>query len=367
VSCLSSLRQEKRQLVRQYARSSDIAGLWQVLMTLLPLGAAGWATAVAARHSLWLTALLALLTTFLFVRVFALMHECGHGSLFRSQRLNQGFGFLFGVLSGMPQYVWSQHHDYHHRTNGDWDRYRGPLSTLSLGQYDGLTDAGRRSYRRARNFALAPLGGFVYLIFNPRFNWMKGSIALLWHVLRGKSSANFRTRYWKTRREYWHMTANNLVLLGLWALALQLEASGVFFAAYLCSLSIAGGAGIALFTVQHNFDHAYASDTGHWDIDEGALQGTSFLILPGWLNWVTANIGYHHVHHLSAAIPGYRLVACHEQYQHLFTGVRRISLWQIPGHLKCLLWDRDARRIVSFAEHDAQRAGRVHPAASSAT
>jgi acyl-lipid omega-6 desaturase (Delta-12 desaturase) len=204
---------------------------------------------------------------------------------------------------------------------------------------------------------------------------MKGSIALLWHILRHKIAeprqslaqlaARFPTHYWKTRREYWHMTGNNLVLLGLWALALQLGASGVCIGAYLCSLSVAGGAGIALFTVQHNFDHAYASDTGHWDLDTGALEGTSFLILPGWLNWVTANIGYHHVHHLSAAIPGYRLVACHEQYQHLFTGVRRISLWQIPAHLKCLLWDRDAGRIVSFAEHDARLAGRCRPAAGS--
>jgi fatty acid desaturase len=34
--------------------------------------------------------------------------------LFRSQWLNRAFGFLLGVVSGMPQYVWSQHHNYHH-------------------------------------------------------------------------------------------------------------------------------------------------------------------------------------------------------------------------------------------------------------
>ena len=61
-------------------------------------------------------------------------------------------------------------------------------------------------------------------------------------------------------------------------------------------------------------------------------------------------------------LPGYRLVACHEQYRHLFTQVRRISLWEIPAQLKYLLWDRDAGRIVSFAEHDALQAGREVPA-----
>ena len=90
------------------------------------------------------------------------------------------------------------------------------------------------------------------------------------------------------------MTGNNIVLLALWGLAWQLP--GAFFATYLCALSIAGGAGIALFTGQHNFEGSYASDSAHWDVDAGSLRGTSFLVLPGWLNWVTANIGFHHVH-----------------------------------------------------------------------
>jgi acyl-lipid omega-6 desaturase (Delta-12 desaturase) len=372
VSATDLLRHEKRQLVRQYAQSTNGAGLWQVLTTLLPLGAVGWLTVIVSRQMPWLALPLTLVAVVLFIRVFALLHECGHGSLFRTQFLNQGFGFVFGVLSGMPQYVWSQHHDYHHRTNGDWDRYRGPLSTLTLVEYDALSASGRRSYRRARHIGFAPLGGFVYLVFNPRFNWLKGSVTLLLDAARSswrdrqhsfaQHAALHKSRYWKTPREYRHMLANNAVLLGLWALALTLGAPGLFIAVYLGSLSLAGGIAIALFTVQHNFDHAYARDSAHWDVDASVLEGTSFLILPGWLNWATANIGYHHVHHLSAAIPGYRLVACHEQYRHLFTGVRRIALWEIPRHLKCLLWDRDNGRIVSFAEHDAAQAGRESPA-----
>ena len=51
--------------------------------------------------------------------------------------------------------------------------------------------------------------------------------------------------------------------------------------------------GIRLFTVQHNFEHAYAASNATWDLDVGAMHGTSFLVLPSWLNWFTANIGYH--------------------------------------------------------------------------
>jgi omega-6 fatty acid desaturase (delta-12 desaturase) len=124
---------------------------------------------------------------------------------------------------------------------------------------------------------------------------------------------------------------------------------------YLLTVSIAGGAGIVLFTVQHNFEHSYASDNEHWNHDVGAIEGTSFLILPSWLNWFTVNIAYHHIHHLSANIPGYSLVKCHDEYQHLFSGVTRLKLSQVLSSLNCILWDTRAQRIISIAEYRKQQ------------
>jgi omega-6 fatty acid desaturase (delta-12 desaturase) len=364
VSSLDQLKQQKRQLIRRHAISSDAKGLLQVLTTLLPLAVLGWAAVASIRISLGLTILLTLLISLLMVRVFALMHECGHGSLCRTPWLNRALGFMFGVLSGMPQYVWAQHHDYHHRTNGNWDKYRGPLSTLSVAEFQAMPESRQRSWLRARHIALAPLGGFVYLIFNPRFTWMKGTLACLAHGVSGgwwRKTEPFRTRYWRTRREYWHMTANNIVLLGLWAILVNQLGAAVFFPIYLVSVSLAGGVGIALFTVQHNFDQAYASPQASWDIDRGAIDGTSFLVLPAWLNWITANIGYHHIHHLSAAIPGYNLPRCHAEYAALFTSVRRISLREIPAQLRCLLWDTASQRIVSASDYQRQKAEQAVP------
>jgi omega-6 fatty acid desaturase (delta-12 desaturase) len=141
------------------------------------------------------------------------------------------------------------------------------------------------------------------------------------------------------------------VLLSLWVSMCYACGTALFFSIYLLSLSIAGGAGIVLFTVQHNFEHAYASSNEHWDYDTGAIEGTSYLALPHWLNWFTVNIGYHHIHHLSANIPNYRLVDCHAEYEHLFADVTRVKLSQVRGALKCILWDRHARRIISVAEY----------------
>lgn len=346
----------QREMIRRFGGGSDRIGLLQTLTTLLPLVALWALAAWSAIERPWLALLATAGITLFLVRVFALMHECGHGALFRSRWSNQATGFLFGVISGMPQYVWARHHDYHHRNNGNWERYRGPLSTLSVAEYEALTPAQQRRYRLARNMLLAPLGGFVYLIFNPRWNWLKGNIALACHLLRGRSAASFQTRCWKTWKEYWHMSANNLVLLGAWLAMAGLIGADTFFPIYLGSLSIAGGVGITLFTVQHNFEHAYAAPTSTWSYEAGAMRGTSFLVLPAWMNWFTANIGYHHVHHLSSIIPNYRLVQCHNENADLFTGVPRLRLGQIPASLRCLLWDTRAERIISFAQYEREAA-----------
>ena len=355
------LKSEKCAMIGRYSKSDDLTGLIQLFTTLVPLALLWWAAVRVYRVSPWLTVIPMLFMVLFTVRVFGLMHECGHGSLFRSCRLNKAAGFLLGVVSGMPQFVWAQHHNYHHANNGNWDRYRGPYTTLSVDEYSALTRAQQRMYRSKCSVIAAPLAGFIYLIFNPRFTWLKGTIGLVAHMAKQKlaqpsvplreHAASFKTRYWKSSREYRHMLWNNLVLLTGWAALCYLIGPGLFFAIYLVTVSVAGGAGIVLFTVQHNFEHSYASSNEHWDYDTGAIEGTSFLVLPRWLNWFTVNIGYHHIHHLSATIPNYRLVECHREYEHLFDRVTRVKLGEVLGALQCILWDTRTQRIISMAEY----------------
>ena len=364
MSSIRCIKEQRRAIVRRHARADDVKGLTQVLTTLVPLALAWWLALFSVDVSRWLTVAAVFLISLFTLRVFALMHECGHGSVFRTPRLNRAFGFVFGVISGMPQYVWARHHNFHHAHNGNWERYRGPLATASVDEYAAMSQAQQRMYRCVRSIAVAPFGGFIYLIFNPRLTWLKGSFGLLIHILKGKvaqpkvsmreHAASFKTPYWHSTKEYWHMFWNNVVLLSVWALMSWAFGTALFFAIYLISLSFAGGAGLVLFTVQHNFEHSYASDNECWDYDTGGIEGTSFLILPRWLNWVTANMAYHHVHHLSAKIPGYCLMKCHDEYQDLFSGVTRVKLSQIPNALKYILWDTRAQRIISVAEYRQQ-------------
>jgi omega-6 fatty acid desaturase (delta-12 desaturase) len=364
VSSIRSLKEQKRAIIHRFARADNVRASTQVLTTLASLVLLWWAALLSVHVSYWLTAAAVLLISLFTVRAFALMHECGHGSLFRTQRLNRAFGFLLGVISGMPQYVWSQHHNFHHANNGNWEKYRGLYTTLSVDEYAAMTDAQQRMYRRKCSIAVAPFAGLIYVIFNPRFTWLKGSIGLVSHIVRGKVAqpnlsmkalaASFETHYWKSRKEYWHMSWNNVVLISVWVLMCWTFGTVVFFTIYLISASLASGAGIVLFTVQHNFEHSYASDGRHWDYDTGAIEGSSFLILPRWLNWFTANIAYHHIHHLSARIPNYCLIKCHNEYRELFSDVTRVKLFQIHKALKYILWDTRAQRIISVAEYQLQ-------------
>jgi omega-6 fatty acid desaturase (delta-12 desaturase) len=369
-------RTDKKAIVGLYTQSNNRKGLTQVLTTLTTLALLWWFAAFAVGYSVWFAVAAVPVMSLFVLRVFALMHECGHGSLFRAPWLNRVFGFVLGVVSGMPQYVWSRHHSYHHAHNGNWQKYRGPYTTMSVNEYAAMTDAQQRMYRSKCSIALTPVVGFIYLIFNPRYTWLKGSIGLLTHILRNKiahpnlsvatHAASFETPYWKTRKEYWHMFWNNAALLALSAAMCWACGAALFFSCYLISVSLAGGVGIMLFTVQHNFEHSYASDNEKWDHDSGALEGTSFLILPWFMNWFTVNIAYHHIHHLSSRIPNYCLVDCHNKYSHLFSSVRRLKLSQIPKSLKCILWDASAQRIISVAEYRMQISGRPQPLSQTA-
>lgn len=364
MSSIDRIKEQRRTIVDRHIEADNVTGLAQILATLVPLGALWYAVVLSADVSHWLTAGVALLMSLFLLRAFVLMHECGHGSLFRTGWLNRTFGFVLGVVSGMPQYVWSQHHAYHHATNGNWAKYRGPLAIVTVGEYAAMTERQQRKYRRERSIWLGPVAGFLYVVWNPRLTWLKGSIGLVGHILKAKiarpgisikaHAAEFETPYWGSAEEYWHMFWNNVVLLSAWVLMSWIVGPVLFFAVYLVSTSLAGGAGIVLFTVQHNFEHSYASGDEGWDYVTAAIEGTSFLVLPRWLNWFTSNIGYHHIHHLSAKIPSYRLAKCHDEYQELFSGVTRIGLSRIPDALKCILWDTGHRRIISVAEYQRQ-------------
>ena len=106
-------------------------------------------------------------------------------------------------------------------------------------------------------------------------------------------------------------------------------------------------AGVWLFYVQHQYEHAYWRRNDDWDFHESAVRGSSYYDLPQPLRWLTADIGIHHIHHLSSRIPNYRLRECLDANAEL-RAVGRITLRDSYACLRLALWDEAAGRLVRF-------------------
>jgi omega-6 fatty acid desaturase (delta-12 desaturase) len=112
--------------------------------------------------------------------------------------------------------------------------------------------------------------------------------------------------------------------------------------------------GVWLFSVQHRFEGTAWFRRDTWSAQAASLQGTSYLRLPGLLRWFTGNIGYHHVHHLNARIPNYRLAACHDAN----AALRQVPTLDLAAALRssaCWLWDEEQGRMVTFAAARSRR------------
>lgn len=335
----AELKKIAPSIIKKYNKKSNIKAWIQVLNTLIPyflLFSASVYFLNTAQY--WQSFLSVVVLSFFIVRIFMLMHDCGHKSLFKTPVLNTIIGFFTGVFVGLSQYVWSQHHNFHHATNGDWEKYRGPLAILTLAEYNKLKPKQQKKYRLNRHLLMAPIGALMYFIISPRINWLRGSI----QVILGKKST-----FWNTPREYKEMTLNNIVLLSFLGLGGAM-AGWSFFVVYLLSLSLAGAMGLIVFTIQHNFEDAYATNTQDWSYYQGALTGTSFLTFPKPIAWFGLDIAFHHIHHLSASIPNYNLAKCHQEYAHLFDDIKCIKLKDIAHSFEFILWDEQKNKLINI-------------------
>jgi acyl-lipid omega-6 desaturase (Delta-12 desaturase) len=154
-------------------------------------------------------------------------------------------------------------------------------------------------------------------------------------------------RSWK--KEWAGVWGTNAVLVGVVGIMVWAVGWKAFVLVQAPITVITCALGVWLFYVQHQFEDTYWHEHEHWDFYEASLLGSSHLVLPRPLQWLTAHIGVHHVHHLNSMIPNYRLQACHDANPELQVA-RRITLrdgWRL---LRLNLWDEEGRRLVGFRE-----------------
>ena len=342
-----------------YMKSNDLRATYQILSTVVPYVIL-WVLAIKATSiSFWLLPPIMVLITLFSVRCFSLMHDCGHYSLFRSKRVNRVIGFMLGVINAIPQYPWSRGHAYHHKTNGDWERYRGPSALLSTEEFAKLSPSAQRQYEFLRHPLMIFPGGFFYLAIKSRLALIAGTYGFIGHLLTclkrdpgmglAQIVSSHKSKNWYTAAEFWDLLFNNICVVGSWIFLGYLLGFGFFLSVYSITLTGSAAIFICVFFVQHNFDGSYAHKTEGWDYLRGAIEGSSYLELPTVLKWFAADIGYHNIHHLSERIPNYNLAACHKQNRHLLVDSKMLRIADIPDCFKFILWDSASSRLVSIA------------------
>jgi omega-6 fatty acid desaturase (delta-12 desaturase) len=315
-----------KEIVRKYQKPSTGRAIWQIINTLVPIGALWYLMYLCLPISWWLVVPLAALMGALMVRVFIIFHDCGHGSFFKSAAANDTVGFLAGILTFTPYYHWRWEHAIHHSAAGDLDRRgTGDVWTLTVQEYLEASRWKKFAYRLARNpfilFVLAPL--YLFLI-QQRFPSPK---------------ANPRERH--------SVYAMNAAMFGM-AVGMSCVFGVLpYLIIQLIAVSVAGSAGVWMFYVQHQFEGVYWERSGEWSYVAAALKGSSFYKLPRVLQWFSGNIGFHHIHHLSPRIPNYNLEKCH-QADPLFQTVKPITFFSSFKSLAFRLWDEKGGRLVGF-------------------
>src|SRR6266436_4304347 len=327
-----------KQVVAKYQQPSIWRSGWQGVNSLAPYAVLWYLMYLVQAISVWMALPLAVLAGAFLVRVFIIFHDCGHGSYFKSRKANEVVGFLTGLLTFTPFYQWRWDHAIHHATSGHLDkRGTGDLWTLTVEEYLASSRWRRFSYRLARNpivlFVIAPL---VVVLIKHRFP---------------SSGANIRER-------------NSVLWMNLALLGMAIGLSAIFgivpyLIIQLTAMAVAGSAGFWLFYVQHQFEGVYWAREEQWDYVAAALKGSSFYKLPKILQWFSGNIGYHHIHHLSARIPNYNLERCHKAHL-MFQQVKPLTLFASIKTISLRLWDEQRKKLVGFGHLKKMRKQNGH-------
>ncbi|MFB5282927.1 fatty acid desaturase [Peribacillus sp. Hz7] len=317
-----------RKQIAPFEKSNVKTSVKQLVNTIPPFILLWVAAYYSLEISYWLSLALSIIASGFVVRIFIIFHDCCHQSFFKSRKANDILGTITGIITLFPYEKWKRDHSIHHATSSNLNkRGTGDIWIMTVEEYVNASFWVRLQYRLYRNplvmFGLGP--AYLFLVSN-RFN-RKGARK-------------------KERINTYVTNVSVIVLYVLLCLAIGWQS---FLMIQLPIMFVSGLLGIWLFYVQHQFEDSYFEEEENWDYVKAAIDGSSYYKLPKLLQWVTGNIGFHHVHHLSPKVPNYHLEKAHDSTPPL----QQATTITIRSSLKALrfrLWDESRKTFVGFQE-----------------
>lgn len=329
------MNKELKQLkkgIAPYEKANVKVSVRQLLNTIPPFFLLWFLAYQSLQVSVLLAVVIAIVAAGFLVRVFIIFHDCTHNSFFNSRKANDRLGTILGIMTLFPYEKWKRDHTIHHATSGNLDkRGTGDIWIMTVNEYLQASFWEKLSYRLYRNpFVMFVLGPLYLLLVSNRKNH-KGA----------------------KRKERINTHVTTLAAVIIYALVILLIGWQAFLIIQGTILFVAASLGIWLFYVQHQFEDAYFENKDEWDYVKAAIDGSSYYQLSKPLQWLTGNIGFHHVHHLSPRVPNYYLETVHETNPSL----QRVTTITLRTSLKALrfrLYDENQKTFISFRELKSQ-------------
>lgn len=330
-------KEKTRQLhkdVAPFAVSDRRKSVMQILNTIPPFLVLWFLAYQSIEYSILLTIGICVIAAGFVVRTFIIFHDCTHGSFFKSKKANDALGTITGVLTLFPYEKWKREHAIHHASSSNLDkRGIGDIWVMTIEEYKAASKWQKAAYRFYRNpLVMFGLGPLYLILINGRIN---------------------RKDARKRERNNTYLT--NLLILVVYAAVAFLVGWEKFLLIQGTIMFIAASLGIWLFYIQHTFEDSYFEEESEWDYVKAAVEGSSYYKLPRLLQWLTGNIGFHHVHHLSPRVPNYSLETAHELNAPLQKATT-ITLGMSLASLKYRLYDPEHKTFVTFREAARQAA-----------
>ncbi|MFT3827129.1 MAG: fatty acid desaturase [Chitinophagaceae bacterium] len=272
---------------------------------------------------------LSIVASLLMVRMFIIYHDHQHHSILQKSAVAEVVMTLFGLYILAPTSIWKRSHDHHHKHNSK-------LFSASIGSYPIAT--------KSKFLKMSGLERFGYLAIRHPLTIGFGYFTMF---ITGMCISAFVSSPRK------HADA-------LLALVLHIAASVcifiytdwfTWFLLFFLPFLLAFALGAYLFYAQHNFPGVTFCSNEDWAYDKAALESSSYMTMNPVMAWFTGNIGYHHIHHLNARIPFYRLPEVMSHFPELQTAkTTSLSIKDICACFRLKIWDQETATMIGLRD-----------------
>jgi omega-6 fatty acid desaturase (delta-12 desaturase) len=304
---------------------------WQLLNSFIPFFVLWYVSYKLIPINYALSLLISLLNAGFVARIFIFLHDCCHGTFFKSRFIRNTVGFICGVVTLTPFIHWQKVHLIHHACSSNLDRRDiGDFPLMTVEEFLKSDEKAQKNYRLMRH----PLMLFLVVPF------------VLFFILQRFPVKNVGAF---NKRDLDSVRQTNLSILAIIVIMSYFVGFKNFLLVQIPISLFVSTIGVFMFFVQHQFENTYWSKKEDLSYYDAAMKGSSFFKLPSVLNWFTGNVGYHHIHHLAPSIPNYNLVQCYKENPE-FQKTIPLTLKDSIVASKFKLWDGEKGKLVTFSD-----------------